>query len=217
MKNWIRIFLVCFVLIGGTAFFAYQALNQFNNALDDLSASSFAIAKIPPSPLLISDKKNKEKISTSTPDPETISTSTPEIILASATSTDLSATTTDLKVSFIFPKENSEVYIGCTYQLSFRASTTIHSLETTLIDDGSIKAVEPTASGLAMENKIKPGSQSLDWKVKFVWPGEYYIKVSNINGVDLENYSEVFTIRKMPKNISAGEREKICKESDGSL
>lgn len=205
MKNWIRIFLVCFVLVGGTALFAYQSLNQFNKTLDDISASAFVIEAIPPIPF--SNKTNKEQISTSTP--EIISTSTPETISTSATST-------DLKLSFIFPKKNNEVYIGCTYQLfSFQSSTTIHSLETALIDAGAIETVEPIASGLARENKIEPNSQSLDWKVGAVWPGEYYIKVSNINGVDLE--SKVFTIRKMPKGISADEREKICKESDGSF
>lgn len=199
MRNWIRIFLVCFVLVGGTAFFVYQYLNQFNNALDDISVSSFATAKIPP--ILFSDKTNKEQIPTSTP--ETISTSTLTL-----------ATSTDLKPSFIFSKKNNEVYIGCAYQLfSFQSSTTIRSLETALIDAGNDKTVEPTASGLAGENKIEPNSKSLDWKVGAVWPGEYYIKVSNINGADLE--SKVFAIRKMPKGISANEREKICKESDG--
>ncbi len=198
MKNWIRIILACFVLLGGTALFAYQSLNQFNNALDNLSASVLTIANTPPIPF--SDKTNKEQISTTTP--ETTSTS---------------ATSTDLKLSFIFPQKGSEVYIGCTYQLSFQSSTIIRSLETALIDAVTIETVEPIASGLARENKIEPNSQSLNWKVGVVWPGEYYIKVSNINGVDLENKSKVFTISKMPKGISADEREKICKESDSSF
>ncbi len=209
MKNWIRIFLVSFVLLGGTAFFVYWSLNQFNNTLDELSAASFVIAKIPPAPL--SDKTNKEQIPTSTT--ETISTSTTETISTSTTETiSTSATSTDLKLSFIFPKKNSEVYIGCAYQLFFQSSTTIYLLETALLDDGTNETVEPIASGLARENKIEPNSQSLDWKVGVVWPGKYYIKVSNINGVDLENYSKVFTISKMPKGISVDEREKICKQ-----
>ncbi len=117
MKNWIRIFFFFFTLIGGTAFFVYQVLNQFNNALNNLSASSFAIAKMPPT--LFSDKTNKEQIPTSTP--ETIP---------------ISATSTDLKLSFIFPKKAMKVYIGCTYQLSFQSSSTIRLLETVLIDLG---------------------------------------------------------------------------------
>ncbi len=200
MKNWKRIFLVCFVLIGSTAFFGYWMLNQFNNALDDLSASNFVIAKI--SPIPSSGKTNKAKAQ--------IPTSAPETILASTISLATSTKPTDLKLSFIFPKKDSEVYIGCTYQLSFQSLTTIRLLEIALLDDGTNETIDPTASGLARENKIEPNSQSLDWKVGVVWPGKYYIKVSNINGVELENYSKTFTIKKMPKDISVDEREKIC-------
>lgn len=224
-----RIFLVCFVLIGGTAFFVYQSLNQFNDALDNLSASSLAISKI--SSVSFSDKKNNEQIPTSTPENistststlEYISTSTPGIISTSTISTSTPETistpmtSADLKLSFIFPKKNNGIYAGCTYQLSFYSSTTIHSLEAALIDAGATKTIDPTVSGLTMENKIEPNSQSLDWKVGVVWPGEYYIKVSNINDIDLENYSKVFMIRKMPRGISVDERKKLCKESDGSF
>jgi len=213
--------LVCFVLIGGTAFFVYHSLNLFNTTLDNLTASTFATANTPP--ILFSDKTNKEQIPTSTPEIiSTTATSTDISTTATSTlvtSTDISttATSTDLKLSFSFPKKNSEVYIGCAYQLSFQSSATIRLLETALIDDGTNETVEPSASGLARENKIEPNSQSLDWKVGVVWPGKYYIKVSNINGADLKSYSKVFTIRKMSKGISADKREKICKESNGSF
>lgn len=207
MKNWIRIFLVCFILVGGTAFFAYQLLNQFNNAFDDISASSLAAASTPP--ILFSDKKNKEQPPTTIP--ETTQISTPEIISTSSIST-------GLEPPFIFPKENNEVYIGCRYELfSFQPSTAVRSLRAVLVDAGAIEIVEPIASGLVRENKIEPNSQSLDWKVGEVLPGEYYIKASSINGVDLENRSKVFRISRMPKDISADEREKICKDSGGSL
>ena len=220
MKNWIRIILVCFALVGGTAFFAYQLLilNKFNNTLDNLSASIFAIANTPPIPF--SDKTNKEQIPTPTPeiigasatstDKEQISTTTPGIIGTSATSTDLG-------LSFIFPQKGSEVYIGCTYQLSLQSSTTMRSLETALVDADTREIVEPIESGLAKENKIELNSQGLDWKVGVVGPGEYYIKVSNINDVDLETKSKIFLISKIPKSASPDEREKICKESDGSF
>jgi hypothetical protein len=198
MKNWTRIFLVCFILVGGTVFWAHQLLNQFNNALNNLSASSFAIVNIPQTPF--SNKTNKEQSSTSTQ----------EIVSTSATST-------DLKFSFVFPPKNSEVYIGCAHKLSFQSSTTIHLLEIALVNADTIETLKPTASGLARENKIEPNSQSLDWKVGAVLPGKYYIMASNINGVDAESYSKVFTISKMPKSASANERKKICKESGSSF
>lgn len=198
MKNWMRIFLVCFVLVGSTAFFVYRSLNQFNRALDSISASSFATAKIPP--ILFSDKTNKDK--------EQIPTSTQEIV-----STSTLAASTDFKPSFIFPKI-SDVYIGCAYQISFQSSKTIRSLETVLVDAGSRDTVEPAVSGLAKEYKIELNSQSLDWKVGAIWPGEYYIKASSTGGIIR---SKVFTIKNMPKGISANEKAKICKKSDGSL
>ncbi len=110
MKNWRRVILVCFVLVGGTAFFVYYFLNQFNTALDDLSTSSLIIVDT-----ALSDKTNKEQVSTSTPEtvststleitststPETVSTSTLEITSTStpetvSTSTSISVTSTGL-------------------------------------------------------------------------------------------------------------------------
>lgn len=92
MKTWKRITLVSFILVGGTAFFAYQLLNQFNNALDDLSTSTFEIAKIPPTSS--SGKKIEDPIPTSTP--ETLSTSTLEI---TSTSTPETLSTSTLQVA----------------------------------------------------------------------------------------------------------------------
>jgi len=201
MKNWKRIFLMCSVLLGGTAFFGYWSFNQFNDVFDNLSASNLAIVKI--SPIHFFDKTNKEGILTTAP--SSTSTTTPEGAFKSATSTEA-----DLNLSFIFPKENDEVYIGCTYQLSFQSSMIIHSLEAALIDVGAKEAAEPLVIGSAVENNIESNSQSLDWKVGAVWPGEYYIKVSNINGIDLESHSKVFTISSIPKGVSADEKEKIC-------
>ncbi len=218
MKNWIRIFFVCFVLVGGTALFSYQLLNQFNSTLDDLSTSSLTIAKVPLVPIY--DKTNKEQIVTSTAEIISTSTSTQAVLgvvisTSTAVTALISVTSTDLNSSFIFPKNNNGVYIGCTYRLSFQLSTTTHSLVTTLFDAGTVDAVETVYSGLASVNEIEPNTQGFDWKVGLVLPGDYYIKASSVDGVDLE--SNVFTIRKMPKGISAAERQKLCKQSDGLL
>jgi hypothetical protein len=193
MKNLLRVLLTCLVLVGGTAFFAYYQFNQFNNELDTLSASYLAIADISP----ISNKIRKEPIPSTIP--ETVSTS---------------ATSTDLKPSFVFFK-NDEAYIGCTYQISFQSASTTGLLETALIDAGTTETAIPITDSLVEEDEIELNSQSIDWKVGSVSPGEYYIKASTNDGVDLE--SKVFTIRKMPAGLRASDREKICKESDGSF
>ncbi len=126
------------------------------------------------------------------------------------------ATSTDAELSFVFPNITKDVYIGCRYRLSFQSETTMDSFETVLVDAGTREAIEPLASGLASKSNIEPNLQGLDWNVgDAVWPGKYYISVSNRNDVDLK--STVFTIRKMPKGVSDDEKERICSESDGSF
>jgi hypothetical protein len=209
MKDWIRTFLVCVALIGGTAILAYLSLNQFNRTLDDLIASSLAIA----APIPIAEKSKTDPIPTSTA--EFISTTTTSIVTATST---VSTTSTDLTLSFTFPKQGSDMYFGCTYQLSFQSSTTVRSLSTDLIDEGTGEAIEATSSGLTRERKVEPNPQSIAWKVGVPWPGEYSIRASGINGDTSDIFSsDVFTIRMMPKGIRADEKAKICKESNGSL
>lgn len=161
-------------------------------------------------------------ISSSTSDVAPTATSTSGIVLTSASTSGVVLTSikppeeisTDLKLSFIFPKKSNDLYIGCTYQISWQASSTISSLGTVLVDSGSRDAVDPIKSGLARENKIG-SSSSLEWKIGEVWPGDYFIRVSNIFGFEVK--SDIFTIRKMSKSIRADEKEKICIETGGSF
>ena|SRR3989344_2324683 len=202
MRNWKRITLVIFVLVGGTTFFGYWSIKQFNNVFDDLSASLASTYSSYPSFF----KQRAELASTFT-----------EIYggLATSTNSELTSTSTVPELSFIFPQNNTRVYIGCTYPISWQSSTTINSLETALIDAGTREAVGPIASGLAKENTIGEDLVNLEWKVGVVWPGAYYIKVVKINGVEAEFRSKVFEINKMPENISTIEQKNICKESGG--
>lgn len=213
MRTWQRIILVTFVLIGGTAFFGYWSLNQFDSVFDTLSYLDTANTSV----LISSSKKDVEVASTSLP--EIFATSTSEIIsgLATATTTSEIATSTSLEFYLTFPKEGDELYIGCMYELPLQSSMVISSLDTSLIDAGTREAIGPVASGLARENKISSASQILDWKIGAVWPGEYYIKMSNINGVDLENKSKVFKINKISGGVSIEERGEKCNESGGSF
>lgn len=219
MANWKRITLVVFVLIGGTMTFGYWSRYQFNSALSDLEKTITANTLLVSSSL----KKGANLASTSldmtiTADMLTASSSFLEqdIKLAS-TSKEISKnleTPTDLELSFNFPKKDDDIYVGCTYPISWQSSTTISSLETVLVDAGARKVVDPIASGLAKESTIETDSQNLNWKVgATVWPGQYYIKVSKINNADVEIRSKIFTINNMPKGINTAERAKICKKS----
>ena len=213
MKSWKRITLVIFVLIGGTLSFGYWSMNQFDIALDNISAPYLANTHSAYSSL----KQNTELASASLETSGKLTTSTgSELASASQEVSEELATSTDPELSFTSPKKDAKVYIGCTYPISWQSTTMISSLDAALIDAGAREAVEPKTSGLAKENTIEKESQNLNWKVGFsVWPGAYYIKVSKINGVEAEFRSGVFGINKMPEGIDEEEKINICRESSG--
>ena len=201
MKSWIRITLVISILIGGTTSFGYWSINQFDSAFDNLSAPYFAnIHSV--YPVRGNDSNGVY------PPKDGLAPTSPEI------SGEL-ATSTELELSFTFPQKDTEVYIGCTYPISWQSSTTINLLEASLIDAGTREAVGPKTGGLAKENTIEKEPQNLNWKVGFVWPGAYYIKVSKINGVEAEFRSKTFQIGKLPEGINEEEKINICRESSG--
>jgi len=204
MKSWKRITLVVFVLIGGTTLFGYWSFNQFDIALDNISAPYFANTRSAYSSL----KQNTELASASleiSPEVSGELTASRSLELASA-SLEISATLAQPKLSFTSPLKDTKVYIGCPYLISWQPTATVSSLEVALIDAGARKTIEPKTSGLAKENIIEKKSQNLNWKVGFsVWPGSYYIKVSKINGVEAEFRSQVFKINQTPKGIDCGQ------------
>lgn len=223
MSNWKRITLISFVLIGGTAFFGYWSLNQFDSMLDDLSAlytaniltasSSFKKDAV----LASTSPEISGELATSTGSGQATSTDETIPVITSttttATTTLVTATSTDPELSFTFPPKGTRVYIGCTYPISWRSSTMINSLVTTLVDAGTRETMGPIASGLAKENTIERDLQNLNWKVGNVWPGSYYIKISKINDVDTETRSKVFMISAMPKGTDKEEKINICRGS----
>jgi len=209
MKSWKRITLVIFVLIGGTISFGYWSFQQFDNAFDyafeNLSASYIAIS--PHAPEL--------PLATATTTPVT-ATSTPTTSEASSTASS-DQDDIDPKFQLIFSPKKNGVYIGCTYEISWLASTSIKSLETALIDAGTKETVGPKTSGLAKENTIEKESQNLNWKVGFVWPGKYFISISNVNGVATDERSQKFIINKMPNGSDKKEQKNLCEETGGNL
>lgn len=196
-----------FVLIGGTTAFAFWSFNQFNIALDDLNA-----------PYLASTYASYQSLTRSRVD--LVSTTTEETTGDTATTTDsvLSTTTPTIsELSFIFPKNNTEVYAGCTYPIAWESPTTVGLLEAALVDAGTRIAVGPNTSGIAKESTIEKGSKNLSWKVGSVWPGAYYIQISKVNDTDIEFKSRVFLINKMPENADTNTQKNLCKESGGLI
>lgn len=214
MINWKRSFLV-FALFGSVSIFSYWSNSQFNQVFNDLNdlvvASSYSSYQSRP---------NSEIASTSPTTMGEVATSTDETILEIASTTADSVadeTFADLEFTFTFPQEGDRFFTSCTYPISWQSSAVIDTVGIELVDAGTRDVVGPIASGLAYENAIENDLQNLEWKVGVVWSGAYYIKVSKINGDDVEFRSEIFEISKMlDEDISAGEKEIICKGSGGS-
>lgn len=189
--------------------FSYWSLNQFSKTLSNFETALTAN--------VVSFSASLEKKT----GPVSISPEIPEVSAIPAPTSEVGAPTesvgVDLELSFTFPKKGAEVYIGCTYPISWQSSTTVNLLETILVDAGTSQSVGPIVSGLATENMIAEDLQNLNWKVGVVWPGAYYIKVSKINDTDIEFKSKVFTITRIPPGTDTDEQEKICKESGGSF
>jgi len=215
MRGLKRITLVIFILIGSVSLFGYWSFDQFNQAFDNLSAAYLADAPLTYSSIrerrvASSSLETIEELATST-DSELASTS-PETSTKAAASTD---PTDPVELSFTFPEKDTEVYIGCTYPISWQSSGTVSSLETALVDAGTREPVGPKTSGISKENIIAKDLQKLEWKVGYVWPGAYYIKISKINAEEAEIRSKIFIVNKTPENISADEQKNTCKESGG--
>lgn len=217
MQHWVRIVLAVLMLLGGTLSFGYWSLRQFDTIFDNLDTPYVANTLTASS----SFKEDADGEFASREMSDALATPTDGIIppftatTTTASTTPVTATSTDLEFSFTFPQKGDEVYIGCTYPISWQSSTTVQSLETALIDAGTRKPVGPIASGLARGNIVEQGSQNLKWQVGIVWPGEYFIELSKINGVEVDFRSKVFETNKIPAGMSEAEKTARCQSSGG--
>lgn len=167
------------MLLGGVSYFGYWAFNQNKLALDayDVSYSQLGASL----------------------------TAHTQLILDRATDKDTSDAITAPEVSFTFPTEGDELYIGCDYQVTWETATTtstssvaVTSLDIALVDAGTKEVMGPIASGLSATS-TKEGLEYLDWTVGDVGEGTYYVLISKINEQEISKESGVFTIQKIPK------------------
>jgi len=205
MSGWKYISIVVLILLGGTIYFGYWALSQYNLALDAYDAS---YSQLSASFAAYTEAASEQSTATTTGISEISTTTIPVEVSEAATTTP--------NISLTFPTTGDDVYIGCSYKIAWQPSATIQSLNMALIDAGTLKAAGPIASGLSATSSTT-GFESLVWKVGNVWPGEYFIGISKINDVESETKSKYFMIHKMPEDIGASKREDLCEESGGLL
>lgn len=204
-----RIILVTFVLIGGATFFGFWSIGQFDQAFDDFSQANAQFAY---SSLLRKDVLGKKLASTTPVISGVVATSTDLNLVSTSSEMTLGvATLTNPQLSFSFLQSDTKVYTECTYSISWDPFIKVDSLEIDLVDATTGILVEANTSGFAKENILEEDSDHLDWKVGGVLPGEYFILISKINGIEREVRSKYFMIYNMPEDISTNERKNICK------
>jgi hypothetical protein len=81
---------------------------------------------------------------------------------------------------------------------------------------GTQKPAGPIASGLAPTTTAEK-LESIPWSIGQVWPGEYFILVSNINGINTKEKSAKFMISSMPKDLTSTDQKSLCQTTGGDL
>ena len=186
MTNTKRILFIITIFIGGALFFAFWAINNFNVEISN-------IEKLSESNITHQVSQNKEDVGTTT-----------ENVLASAISTSSNEIIQDIKLDtgepnfkFSFPTTTIDVYKGCKYKIFWTSAININSISLSLIDAGNKKLIGPVVSGIP-KNISDKNSQSLEWKVGNIWPGKYYILVSEINEKSLIEKSSIINVNEIP-------------------
>src|ERR1035437_3392175 len=119
MKTVGRIIIVSGLLIGGTFAFRFWALQEFNFTLDTM------LANVAKSSTVFVSARVLPTIATST----STATSTASTTIELATSTSVF---TGLR--FVFPTGKSHLYQGCSYIVTWQSSSTIETMNISLVD-----------------------------------------------------------------------------------
>lgn len=168
MANGKYILIVALILIGATVSFGYWALDEFNLAIAGLDNSYRELSS---SVMALTSLQNSRQ--------DNLATSTSQ-------------------VSFNYPSTDDDFTTGCLYNISLTSSTTIHSLELTLIDAENDKPIDSKSSGLSATSTIATSTvdkiNKIPWTVGKVTTGEYYLSLSKINGLEVDKKSAVFNI-----------------------
>ncbi len=210
MKEIRYIVFIIIILIGGAIIFRYWALNNINLALSDIDKNDVFEVYIPKKVVLEAIVEPENKGFSSSPTTEKVLTSSEVRKEESVRVVNIDSKKLD--ISFISPKKDENLYIGCKYQISFYSSSAVNSIGMSLNDFGTRKAQGPIASGIAKEI-TGIDIKSIEWKIGNVWPGKYFISTLVVNGQDLSKKSSGFNINKIPEDIKKINIEEFCKNN----
>jgi hypothetical protein len=206
MKEAKRIILIIILLVGGAMIFRFWALSQFDKTLDSpKKEANFngVIKKIFPEEKKVSELEIKKELETPSEN-QIIENNLPLL-------EETEPIEKELNLSFVFPVKENNVFIGCKYNVVWRSEIPSDKLKFSLVDAGMRKELGPITSGIP-KTLTEVKVQSLEWKVGNVWPGRYYILISDINDEYTKKRSGVFNIKKISEGTSPDLVADFCKK-----
>jgi hypothetical protein len=193
MSNTKRITIWVFLLIG-SAFLFYLWANQ---RIYEIRTQNDADIYIDiPKTILKKSTDDYYKYSTSTPFQILLEKDLDMNIWSTTTLKIATSSLDDKDFNFIYPDKTTTLYSGCTYEIKLDLHDKIspNYIGIQLIDSGSGKSVSNKDSGLI--NSISFKNNIFRWTVGDIWPGQYYLFIPLIDGVDVKIKSQKFKIEK---------------------
>ncbi len=210
-----RIFIVTIVLLGGVSLFGLWSYNQINVAFDSVTSLRPQIASV----VSVVKKIEPEgviQIATTTVLENVNATSSTSALQSTSTVVGTTTEDSNLNMSFVYPVVKSELYQGCTYQITWTTKNNIKNVDMALVDGGSQKKITSGTSGLSTLIVLN-NEKTLMWKVGNVWPGKYFFLVSGINDIVVKIKSFAFNVNSMPDKASVSQKKAFCQEAGGDL
>ena len=194
-----RIVFWTILLIGSAVLFYMWATNQMFMIQSEESAYVESLVAVPPVHKKIEILSEFYTISTS---------SLMQVLLQkdldinewSSSTLKISSTTIDTTdFAFIFPNKKNVLYQNCTYKIDTDLGDALkpNYMGVLLVDAGTQKDIKSRDSGLIHSLTFK--ENKFLWSVGNIWPGEYYLLISMIDGKDVVVKSEKFYIYEKPE------------------
>jgi hypothetical protein len=197
MKNILRIIGVLCIIGGGLFFFREWALKEFNSTFASLDAS-------------FESTESTKQVANSVQAFSFNTASTSEDVLATTTPVEYTGPDNFL---FTTPRKNAVLYNGCTYPVSWVASSSINQLKLSVVDVGTQKKLESSVSDLS-EEITGENIDNVEWKVGArVRPGEYFLQLTSLNNKEIEEKSYRFKVKAISATVAEQDRENICEDS----
>lgn len=118
--------------------------------------------------------------------------------------------------AFTFPTRAALLYQGCTYPVTWTASSTVRSASFVLVDAGTRRVVDAQVSNL--KDFQRDAVDALLWRVGVrIWPGEYFLELTSANGLEKQEKGYRFSVASMDTELSQKDKQALCEQTGGTF